>query len=198
MDNHSIFMNLKADIRFNSLSNAVLNTIAGVQTRDEVAAQSIPLAKDELIKSMGSLEIHQAAAVTTGTSEDEDNYSNLDSGCTTLLTNSIHNCREVEEHIISISQAESGVRMMSTHKCRKTYYAEARDGNIHSFEVDALIAPVKQDLIGSRAVILDEDPNICGIYPRINGKLCANQFPLLVITAECFESRRFTCCTILL
>ena len=69
---------------------------------------------------------------------------------------------------------------MSTHKCRKTYYAEARDGNIHSFEVDALIAPVKQDLIGGRAdtnalkfqVILDEDPNICGICQRISGKLC--------------------------
>ena len=97
---------------------------------------------DELIKSMGPLEIHQAAAVTTETSDDEDNYPNFDSGCTTVLTNSMRNCREVEEHIIPISQAESGVRMMSTHKCRKTYYAEARDGNIHSFEVDALIVPV--------------------------------------------------------
>ena len=70
--------------------------------------------------------------------------------------------------------------MMSTYKCRKTYYAEARDGNIHSFEVEALIVPVKQDLIGGRAVtngltfqvILDEDPNICVIYPRVNGTLC--------------------------
>ncbi len=92
----------------------------------------------------------------------------------------MRNCRGVEEHIIPISQAESGVRMMSTHKCRKTYYAEARDGNIRSFEVDALIAPTKQDLLGGRAVtdalkfqvILDEEPYICWIYPRINGKLC--------------------------
>jgi hypothetical protein len=30
----------------------------------------------------------------------------------------------------------------------KTHYAEARGGNTHSFEVDALIAPVEQDLIG--------------------------------------------------
>ena len=75
-------------------------------------------------------------------------------------------------------QAESGVQMMSTHKCKKTYYAEARDGNIHCFEVDALIAPVKQDLIGGRAitnglkfqVILDQDPNVAGIHPLINGK----------------------------
>ncbi len=34
--------------------------------------------------------------------------------------------------------------MMSTH------YAEARDGNFHSFEVDALFAPVKQYLIGGQ------------------------------------------------
>ena len=62
-------------------------------------------------------------------------------------------------------QAESSVQMMSTHKCKKTYYTEARDWNIHSFEVDALIAPVEQDLIGGRAitnglkfqVILDEE-----------------------------------------
>ena len=89
------------------------------------------------------------------------------------------NCKEVEEHAIPINQVESGVQMMSTHKCKKTYYAEAQDGSFHSFEVNALIAPVKQDLIGGRAitnalkfqVILDEDPNICGLYPRVNGKL---------------------------
>ena len=115
-------MNLKTDTRINSLRNAVSETIAGAQKRDELTAQSIPMAKDELIKSMGPLEIHQATAVTTGTSDDEDNYPNFDSGCTTVLTNSMRNCREVEEHIIPISQAESGVRMMSTHKSRKTYY----------------------------------------------------------------------------
>ncbi len=97
MDNRFIFMNLKTDIRFNSLSNAVLETIAGVQKRDELAAQSIPMAKDELIKSMGPLKIHLAAAVTTGTSDDEYNYPNFDSGCRTVLTNSKSNCREVEE-----------------------------------------------------------------------------------------------------
>ncbi len=61
----------------------------------------------------------------------------------------------------------------------QNFAAEARDRNIHSFELDALIAPVKQDLIGGREitnalkfqVILDEDPNICGIYPHVNGKL---------------------------
>ncbi len=50
-------------------------------------------------------------------------------------------------------QAESGVRMHSTHKGKKTYYLEARDESIHSMEFDALIVPsLKQDLIGGRAV----------------------------------------------
>ena len=50
MDKHSIFMNLKTDNQFNSLSNAVLEPIAGVQKRKVHSAQSIPMAKDELIK----------------------------------------------------------------------------------------------------------------------------------------------------
>ncbi len=41
MDNQSNFMNLKTDIRFNSLSNVVLETIADVQKCDELTAQSI-------------------------------------------------------------------------------------------------------------------------------------------------------------
>ena len=110
----------------------------------------------------------------TEQAEDGDNYPMFDSGYPTVLTNSMLNCRKVEEHAISIMQAEPGVQMMSPHKQKKTYYAEARDGNIYSFEVDASIAPVKQDLIGGRAVanalkfqvILDEDPNICGIHQR--------------------------------
>ena len=89
-------------------------------------------------------------------------------------------------------QAESGVQMMSAHKQKKTYYAEARDGNIYSFEVDALIAPVKQDLIGGRAVanalkfqvILDEDPNICGIYQR-TGQAIANGLAQMAWTQKC-------------
>ena len=33
---------------------------------------------------------------------------------------------------MSIVQVESGVQMSSMHKCRKTYYDESRDGNIHA------------------------------------------------------------------
>ena len=114
----------------------------------------------------------------SGRAEDGDNYPMFDSGCSAVLTNSMLNCREVEEHVIQIMQAESGVQMASTHRCRKTYYVESRDGNIHAIEIDALIAPsLKRDFIGGRAisnyldfqVILDRDPNISGIHPCING-----------------------------
>jgi hypothetical protein len=49
-------------------------------------------------------------------------------------------------------------------------------------ELDALIVPfLTQDLIIGRAITndlefqvsLDKDPNIAGIYPRFNGKLCS-------------------------
>ena len=85
---------------------------------------------------------------------------------------------------------------MSTHiictPCKKTYDADARDGHIHSFEVDALIAPVKQDLIGGRAianglkfqVILDQDPNTCRIYPRMNRKLCGVEQPIPFVSDD--------------
>jgi hypothetical protein len=78
-----------------------------------------------------------------------------------------------------------------------------------------LIAPLKQDLIGGRAVTiykcakiptwnfqvkLDEIPNILGSTCASMASYAAlnNQFPLLVMTADCFESRHFTCRIILL
>jgi hypothetical protein len=35
-------------------------------------------------------------------------------------------------------QAESSLQMMSMHTCKKSYYAEALDGNIHSIVFDAI------------------------------------------------------------
>ena len=84
MENYSIIMNLKTDIQFNLLSNAVLDTIADVQKREEHSAQSIIVATDKPKKMMGFFNIHQAAAVTTEASDDEDNYPNL--------TQAVHVC----------------------------------------------------------------------------------------------------------
>ena len=52
------------------------------------------------------------------------------SGCSTVLTSSMLNCRKVEEHVISIMRAESGVQMESTHKCRKTHYDPIEGGSV--------------------------------------------------------------------
>ena len=125
--------------------------------------------------------IHSAASISTGNKDAEDIYPNFDSACSTVLTNSMLNCRQVEEHSVPIMLVESGVQMHSTLKCNKTFYFNPRDGNIHVVEPDALIvSSLKQDIIGERAisnglnfqVILDKDLNVCGIYPCFNRKLC--------------------------
>jgi len=90
-------------------------------------------------------------------------------------------------------QAESGVQMASTNKCRKTYYVKSRDGNIHAIESDALIVPsLKQDLIEGRADTndlnsqgtLDKNTDICGIYPRINSKLYGDEQSISFISDD--------------
>jgi hypothetical protein len=159
-----------------------VNFDADVQKRKELLVQPISDAPSRNLQLMGfSPIIHSAAAITTGNEEADENYPNFDSACLTVLTKSVLNCRQVEKHLVPIMQQESGIRMHSTHKGKKTYYLEARDGSIHSMEFDALIAPsLKQDLVGGRAVtncldfqvILDKNPHFCGIYPRFNGKLC--------------------------
>jgi hypothetical protein len=165
-----------------SSNNADVNFDADVQKRGELLVQPIPDAARRNLQSMGlNPIIHSAASITTGNEDAEDIYPNFDSTCSTVLTNSMLNCRQVEEHLIPILQAESGVQMHSTLQCNKTFYCEARDENIQAVESDALIvASLKQDLIGERPVtnglnfqeILDKDLNVCGIYPCFNGKLC--------------------------
>ena len=120
----------------------------------------------------------------TAQAEDGDIYALLDSGYSTVLTNSMLNCRKVEEHVISTMQAESGVQMASTHKCRKTHYVKSRDDNICAIESDALNVPLlKQDLNEGRTdtnglnsqVILDKNTDIRRIYPRIDSKLYGDE-----------------------
>jgi hypothetical protein len=74
--------------------------------------------------------------------------------------------------------------MSSTPKGRKTCYDESRDGNIHAINVNALIVRLvpltQQDLIGGTnnldfQIILDQDPNVAGIYPLINSQPYGDQ-----------------------
>ena len=72
MENLSIIMNLKTDIQFNSLSNAVLETIADVQEREERLVQPIPGATINCHRSTEIAVKHSAAAITMETEQDED------------------------------------------------------------------------------------------------------------------------------
>ena len=132
MENLSIIMKYY-DEQSILLSNANANFIADVQKREELLVQPTPGASINYGRST-EIADQYAAAITmeSDQAEDGDNYPLYDSGCSTVLTNSMLNCSKVEEHVISIMQAESGVQMASTHKCRKTYYVESRDGNIHA------------------------------------------------------------------
>ena len=167
--------------------DTVVDFDADMMSRQELIAGTI-LSEEHTrtLKSLGTMDdLHVASAITVAyaAGELEDlNFPNFDSACSVVLTNSMLNCSAVEEHIATIMQAESGAKMSSSHKCKKTYYVASRSGNIIALEFDALIVPhLKQDLIGGRAVtngmdfqvFLDKDPNVCGIYPRVDGKLCS-------------------------
>ena len=182
MENHSIIKKC-AKRQPISLSNADVNFNAGMQKCKELSVQPIPGARKNYCRTMGTICAgHSAAATSMGTVQAEDGkiLPLFYSGCSTVLTSSMLNCRKVEEHVISIMQAESGVQMESTHKCRKTHYVKSRDGNIHAIKSDALIVPsLKQDPIEGRSVtngldsqvFLEKNTDICGIYPRNNSKL---------------------------
>ena len=176
------FLEKYYDNQYTYSNDADVNFDADVQKRKELLAQPKSDGLSRNRESMGFTPIiHSAAAISTGNEEAEENYPNFYSARPTVLTNSMLNCRQVEEDSIPIMQVESGVQMHSKLKCYKTFYFNPRDGNIQAVESDALtVSSVKQDLIGGRAVtngldfqvILDKNPYICGIYPRMNGKLC--------------------------
>ena len=85
-----------------SSNNADVNFDADVQKRKELSVQPIPDATRRNLQSMGFTPIiHSAAAMSTGNPA-EENYPNFDSACSTVLTNSMLNCRQVEEHSVPI------------------------------------------------------------------------------------------------
>ena len=94
-----------------SSNNADVNFDADVQKREELSVQPIPDATRRNLQSMGlNPIIHSPAFITTGNEDAEDIYPNFGSACSTLLSNSMLNCRQVEERTASIMQAESGVK----------------------------------------------------------------------------------------
>ena len=119
-----------------------MNFHAEMQKCDELSVQPSPGATMKYSQSMEIIpKNHTAAAITLQTAQAEDGiiYPMFDSGCSTVPTSNMFNCMKVEEHVMSIMQAESGAQMSSTHKCRKTYYVESRDGNIHAIDANCAI-----------------------------------------------------------
>jgi hypothetical protein len=63
--------------------------------------------------------------------------------------------------------------MKSTHICTKTYFVRNQTGGLVTITVPALfVKGLPQDLLGGKSVnrenilvILDLDPDICGLYP---------------------------------
>ena len=154
MENHSIIKKC-ADKQSISLNNADVNFNAGMQKCKELSVQPIPGARKNYCRTMGTICAgHSAAAISMGTVQAEDGkiLPLFYSGCSTVLTSSMLDCRNVEEHVISIMQAESGVQMESTHKCRKTHYDPIEGGSVTN-GLDS-------------QVILEKNTDICGIYPR--------------------------------
>ena len=77
-----------------------------------------------------------------------------------------------------IETADGEERMRSSHKCIKTYFVRNRMGDAAPISVPALfVRGLPQDLIGGKAVNkinirvnLDDDPDICGLYPLTKDK----------------------------
>ena len=109
-----------------------------------------------------------------GTSPDEDkSHLCADCGASMTITGSLANTTDVVEKSVIVDMAESGKEMRSTHSCMKTYFIKNRSGETISITTPALyVKSVNQDLLSGKAcnkigirIILDEDPDISGLYP---------------------------------
>ena len=96
-----------------------------------------------------------------------------DCGATSTLTNSMINCTDVEERVVSIQTAQDGATMKSSHVCMKTYFTLSRAGEIVAISTRSYyVKSLQCDLLAGRAltragyrVVLDEDTDISGIHP---------------------------------
>ena len=67
---------------------------------------------------------------------------------------------------------ENATSMKATHDCMKTYFLKNRSGEVVSLTIPALyVKSVNRDLLSGKAcnkigvrIILDEDPDISGLY----------------------------------
>jgi hypothetical protein len=104
--------------------------------------------------------------------DDDKGYLCADCGASVTITGSLANSTDIVEKRVKIDMAECGAKMYSSHSCKKTYFVNDRFGQLVSSTMEALyVKTANQDLrsckkcnaIGIR-VILDEDPDILGLY----------------------------------
>ncbi len=104
--------------------------------------------------------------------EDKSNIC-TDTGASICVTGSLENTTDVVQELVRVEMAENGTSMKATHVCMKTYFLKNRSGEVVSLTVPALyVKSVNQDLLSGKAcnkigvcIILDEDPDISGLYP---------------------------------
>ena len=97
----------------------------------------------------------------------------MDCGASQTITGSLINTKDVKEKVTIIETADGDVSMKSTHTCIKTYFVRNRMGEVVTITIPALfVKGLPQDLLGGKSVnhenirvILDADPDICGLYP---------------------------------
>ena len=116
---------------------------------------------------------YMAKAGDTFSADGNKSHLCADCGATVTITGSLANTTDVKEKTVVIEMAENGAEMRSTHTCMKTYFMKNRSGETVSITTPALYAKsIHQDLLSGKAcnrigirIILDEDPDITGLYP---------------------------------
>ena len=112
-------------------------------------------------------------AVERASVENDKSYLCTDCGASMTITGSLANTTDVQAKSIIVDMAESGTSMNATHVCMKTYFVKNRTGEVVTITTPALyVKNVSQDLLSGKAcnranirIILDEDPDISGLYP---------------------------------
>ena len=112
-------------------------------------------------------------AVERTSVENDKSYICTDCGASMTITSSLANTTDVQAKSIIVDMAESGTSMKATHTCMKTYFVKNRAGEVVTITTPALyVKNVYQDLLSGKAcnranirIILDEDPDISGLYP---------------------------------
>ncbi len=107
----------------------------------------------------------------------------LDCGATSTLINWMFIMTDLEERNVTIQLASGNATLQASHYGTKTYYAHDLTGTAWPIRTKAYyVKGFRKDLLGGKAlikqqyrVILDEDPDVAGVYPKTNGEIDLNR-----------------------